>query len=683
MPRVDVSCTPTSPDARRDLRGWLALFCALVLGGLVWQGAAARTIRNFACRAISVFLAMVVLFSATATLSAWVTTATANATSGSAIDTCARPAPGSALPEPQDLRSHDGVLALDLTIRNVRAANGAIHYCYTLPDGAQAPTLRVYPGDLLVLHLKNALTSLPTSADANAPLDAGPMCSTKNKPSADPCLGGAMTPLATNLHFHGLTVPPVCHQDDVLKTSILPEDAPFEYSFRIPADEPPGLYWYHPHIHGFSASEVSGGASGALIVEGIERAVPEVAGLPERVFVIRDQELLNPNAPPSKFEPVVPKMMLGRDGNAANNGTGFGKPAFDLSVNYMTVPYPDYPTAQLAMKPGERQLWRVLNASAITYLNLSLLFGRAPQQLGIVAIDGVPIHRAGGNSVRAGSNAASVTWVDHIGVPPGARVEFIAIAPPEGVAGLLVTRAVDTGQGGANEPNRALVSISAKSEAMSLSTLPAHAEPLPPPSRPWIGDVAPVKVRKLYFSEKHENPDDPNSAMTFYITVEGQTPMPFDPASNVPNIVVTQGDVEDWIIENRSSELHTFHIHQGHFQLRDWLGRPVDEPFLRDTVNVPYYNGRALQYPSVRLRMDFRDPNSVGTFVYHCHLLQHEDGGMMGTIRVEPRNIGLRLDDAGTQSTGKGQVTNSTADSSMGTSGVARLLPPSTFKGSS
>jgi FtsP/CotA-like multicopper oxidase with cupredoxin domain len=70
--------------------------------------------------------------------------------------------------------------------------------------------------------------------------------------------------------------------------------------------------------------------------------------------------------------------------------------------------------------------------------------------------------------------------------------------------------------------------------------------------------------------------------------------------------------------------------------MMDWSGVPVNEPFLRDTINVPYYNGHTLAYPSVRLRMDFRDPNSVGTFVYHCHLLEHEDGGMMGLIRVEP-----------------------------------------------
>jgi FtsP/CotA-like multicopper oxidase with cupredoxin domain len=202
---------------------------------------------------------------------------------------------------------------------------------------------------------------------------------------------------------------------------------------------------------------------------------------------------------------------------------------------------------------------------------------------------------------------------------------------------LFVTRTVDTGQGGENDPNRALASIVAADDATELqSKLPASPTPLAAPQSTWLGDVKPVRVRKFYFSEKLENPKDPNSATTFYITEDGQTPTPFDPQATAPNVVVSQGDVEDWIIENRSSELHAFHIHQIHFMLIDWTGMPVNEPFLRDTVNVPYYNDRMLQYPSVRLRMDFRDPNTVGTFVYHCHLLEHEDGGMMGTIRVEP-----------------------------------------------
>ena len=539
-------------------------------------------------------------------------------------DPCARPPPGSAIPEPEDLRSRHGVLKLDLTVHNVRESDGSVRYCYVLGDGAQSPTLRVKPGDLLILRLKNALSSLEPGA---APLSRGHGDTAHPQ---DPCSSGRMSLTATNLHFHGMTIPPVCHQDEVLKTSVQPGDPPFEYRFRVPANEPPGLYWYHPHIHGFSKAQVLGGASGALIVEGIERANAQTAGLPERVLIIRDQDLLNPDAPPSKSEPVVPKMFIDRDGDSANNGTGFGKPAKDLSVNFVPVPYPDYPPATLGMKPGERQLWRVLNASAITYLNLAVLFNRAAQQLGIVAIDGVPLN-------ENGNPANAVEWRDHIGIPPGARVEFIVTGPPAGVPALLVTRTVDTGQGGENDPNRALVSLVADTAAPEpASRLSSAPEPLPRPALPWLGDVAPVRVRKLYFSEKLSDPNNPNSATDFYITVDGQTPTPFDPNSEVPDIVVQQGTVEDWIIENRSTELHAFHIHQIHFLLLDWSGMPVDEPFLRDTVNVPYFNGRMLQYPSVRLRMDFRYPNTVGTFVYHCHLLEHEDGGMMGRIRVAP-----------------------------------------------
>ena len=545
---------------------------------------------------------------------------------------CERPGQGSLVGEPRDLRSIDGVLKVELDLRNARQPDGTTRYCYVTPDGAQSPTLRVHPGDLVVLGLKNAL--MPgESAAASAPrmAMAGMQGGRPRRGDrADSCGSGQMSELSTNLHFHGMTMPPTCHQDEVLRTSIQPGEPRFEYRFRVPADEPPGMYWYHPHIHGFSSPQVLGGASGAIIVEGIERATAATAGLPERVLVIRDQDLLHPDAPPSPSEPVVPKMMIDRDGDAANNGTGFGKPAKDLSVNYVPVPYPDYPPARLEMRPGERQLWRVLNASSVTYLNLALLFGRAPQQLGIVAIDGVPLSHDG----RA---EHAILWRDRIGVPPASRVEFIVTGPPAGVPGLLVTRTVDTGQGGENDPNRALATVTASADAVEpASRLPFAPVPLSAPARPWLGDVAPVRTRKLFFSEKLTDPKDPNSATEFYITVDGQQPKVFDPHSSVADIVTHQGDVEDWVIENRSTELHAFHIHQVHFLLMDWSGVPVDEPFLRDTVNVPYYADRMLNYPSVRLRMDFRDPDSVGTFVYHCHLLEHEDGGMMGLVTVEP-----------------------------------------------
>jgi FtsP/CotA-like multicopper oxidase with cupredoxin domain len=539
------------------------------------------------------------------------------------MNPCQRPAEGSAVPEPADLRSRNGELKVDLTIHNY-AIGGTTRYCYFDGNGNQAPNLRLKPGDLLILNLKNELTETASATPSHSHhhMDA------QSKGSG--CPSDSMTATSTNLHFHGLTVPPVCHQDDVLKTSISAGDPPFEYRFRIPENQPPGLYWYHPHIHGFTKVPVLGGASGALIVEGIESANKEVAGLPERVLLIRDQDLVNPNAPPSKSEPVLPKMLIDRDGDAANNGTGFGKPAKDLSINFVPVPYPNYPPAAIKMKPRERQLWRVLNASAITYLNLAVLFNRVPQQLGLVALDGIPLN-------QNGTSGDLVSWQTHLGVPPGARVEFIVKGPPSGVTGLLVTRTVDTGPGGENDPNRALATITASDDAPEpRSKLAASPKPFVPARIPWLGDVTPVRTRKLYFSEKLLEANNPNSAIEFYLTVDGQTPVPFDPRLGIPNIVARQGTVEDWIIENRSNELHAFHIHQLHFMLLDYLGLPVNEPFLRDTVNVPYYTDRALTYPSVRLRMDFRDPNAIGTFVYHCHLLEHEDGGMMGLIRVEP-----------------------------------------------
>jgi FtsP/CotA-like multicopper oxidase with cupredoxin domain len=199
---------------------------------------------------------------------------------------------------------------------------------------------------------------------------------------------------------------------------------------------------------------------------------------------------------------------------------------------------------------------------------------------------------------------------------------------------------VDTGPGGENDPNRAIARITASQDAPEpRSKLAASPTPLPASGVPWLGDVAPARTRRLYFSEKPLDPNNPNGPTEFYITVDGQPAVAFDPKSSKPNIVAEQGTVEDWIVENRSNELHAFHIHQLHFLLLDYLGRPVNEPFLRDTVNVPYYNGRALVYPSVKLRMDFRDPNTIGTFLYHCHLLEHEDGGMMGLIRVDPANV--------------------------------------------
>ena len=542
-----------------------------------------------------------------------------------AQEPCLRPAPGSIAAQPEDLRSHDGVLELQLTYRNFKAADGQQHYCYQYKDGSQAPTLRLRPGDLLVFRLKNELTgSLPaavrSAAHHNAPASSSSFCASSQ-----------MNALATNLHFHGTTVPPVCHQDDVLHTLIQPGDPPFEYRFRIPGDEPPGLYWYHPHVHGFTNQQVLGGASGALIVEGIERANKALAGLPEQVFVVRDQELLHPEAPvaDAALNPPPP-VLRDAEGDILNTGTGGGKPAKDLSINFVPVPFPKYPPAVIPVKPSQRQLWRVLNASALTYLDLQVVVNGSPLSMGVVSLDGVPINENGMARDR-------VLWVEHVFLPPAGRVEFIFKGMPPGANARLITRSVDTGPAGENDPARPLASIVTSEQAPEPALrLSASSAPLPSSPLVWLGNVRPVCTRKLYFSERPEDPNRPGSPTVFMITVDGQTPAPFDPHSAQPGIIARQGEVEEWVIENRSRESHAFHIHQLHFLLMQWDGVPVDEPFLRDTINVPYWDGKSPRYPSVTLRMDFRNPDAVGTSVYHCHLLEHEDGGMMGVIRILP-----------------------------------------------
>ena len=92
--------------------------------------------------------------------------------------------------------------------------------------------------------------------------------------------------------------------------------------------------------------------------------------------------------------------------------------------------------------------------------------------------------------------------------------------------------------------------------------------------------------------------------------------------------------MEDWTIENRALENHEFHMHQIHFLVLAVNGVPVSTAQRQylDTVNIPFWTGSG-PYPSVKVRMDFRGAD-VGDFVYHCHILEHEDGGMMAHIRV-------------------------------------------------
>jgi FtsP/CotA-like multicopper oxidase with cupredoxin domain len=150
-----------------------------------------------------------------------------------------------------------------------------------------------------------------------------------------------------------------------------------------------------------------------------------------------------------------------------------------------------------------------------------------------------------------------------------------------------------------------------------------------------LRQLSAVRERVVYFSEKVGDPAHPKSSTSYFVTEGNAVPKVFDMHATKPDITVEQGTLEDWTIQNRAQEAHVFHIHQLHFQVLERDGKPVNEAALRDTIDLPYWDGKSA-YPEVKLRMDFRDPTIIGTFIYHCHILEHEDGGMMGTIEVVP-----------------------------------------------
>ena len=521
---------------------------------------------------------------------------------------CARPAPGASISAPADLRSHNGELRVSLTIRSASDEQGHTRYCYLDPEGHQAPTLRLQPGDTLYLKLLNRISA--GAAPNPAPLHN------------NPCAGGTMSAAATNLHFHGLSLPPVCHQDETLRTLVQPDDPPFEYRVRIAAQQSPGLYWYHPHVHGFSEQHLLGGASGAIVVEGIERLVPELEGLPERVLIVRDEWMAN--APPA---------VAGRP----------QQPTKQLSINYVPVRWPSYVPARLEMRPGAHELWRVLNASADTYLYLYVEFAGKRQLLGLVARDGVPL-ALGRTAARQHVRETTLVFM-----PPGARAEFIVRAPNSTASGRLMTGYVNRGSDDApvlrpgalaaqppdQDPTRPLAAIDVSPAAASappaVVAVGTAAAALAAP----LAGVRAIHSRALYFSEAQA----PGGATDYFVTEEGRTPAVFDPNREQADITVRQGDIEDWKIENRSREVHTFHIHQLHFLVVARSLQPVTEPDLLDTVDVPAWRGFG-PYPSVTLRMDFRNRRISGRFPFHCHIAQHLDGGMMGTVQVIPARRG-------------------------------------------
>lgn len=499
-----------------------------------------------------------------------------------AQDCPARPVSGTVVADPYSITSVNGTLTAKFSLGHSVDSAGYTHYCerYQAPkEVVESPTLRVNPGDVLDLNVIDGIKNTGDEMKMDMALPTGQTCGD----------GGLPTINSTNMHFHGMNVPPVCHQDDVINTLIQPGSPGFQFSVHIPTYQPPGLYWYHPHVHGFTEFQVNGGAAGALIVEGMEKVRPEVAGLTERVFVIRQQYLV----------PWVPG-------------------PYELTVNYQVAPNLGTVRPIINMKPGEKQFWRVANATIQDFLQLQIQENDTLQPMELVALDGYPLAHT--------RNETTIL------IPPAGRAEFIVQAPAAGGSATLFTSAYNTGPTGNLDVSETLANIETSTNTTGTQ--------MPKPTAPASGDGTkffglaqqPATIqRKLYFSEEFGGTNGP---IQFYITMDGQKQRVFEP-NEQPVIKTKVGAIEDWTIENRALETHAFHIHQIHFRVLEIDGKPVTNQDLRDTIEIPYWEGKG-PYHSVKVRMDFSDPTTAGTFLFHCHILLHEDLGMMHKILVEP-----------------------------------------------
>jgi FtsP/CotA-like multicopper oxidase with cupredoxin domain len=514
-------------------------------------------------------------------------------------DPCPRPREGSEAMQPPDFYSQNGVLKLHFDYYTTLDRLGRTLFCFVTPDKLESPTLHVNPGDTIDLTVTN---HVPPAGDRDAELVSG---------HSNVCGDAVMTISSVNMHFHGTNTTPHCHGDEVVHT-LINSGQTFHYRPTIPKDEPPGLYWYHPHVHGIAEAAVEGGASGAIEVEGIANLQHAVTGLPERFLVVRDQRVGHP--PKGKITIRVP--------------------SWDISLNYVPVSFPKYVPAVIKMQTGTQEFWRVVNASADTTLDLQLKYDGVVQPLEIVALDGVP------TGSQDGRHQGTIITQNDILIPPAGRAEFIVTGPGAGVQkAILVTERIDTGPLGDSDPGRpvAVIQQTTKGSGVPPRIFPVAAT-IGGERFAGLDDSMVTAHRHLYFSETQSQTPGGEGNFTFFITVRGQTQMAYYPGEP-PAIITHRGAVEDWTIQNQAKEVHMFHMHQIHFQLLAINGVPVP-PVQRqwyDTHEVGYWTGSG-PYPSIKVRMDFRGA-VAGEFVYHCHILGHEDNGMMANILVTDKPI--------------------------------------------
>jgi len=369
---------------------------------------------------------------------------------------------------------------------------------------------------------------------------------------------------STNLHFHGLHVPPTGRADNVFLEVQRGESV--DYEFSLPANHPPGMFWYHPHVHGAAARQVAHGLAGLFIVRGELDVIPEVAIATEQFLVLKDWAIGRSGG---VIEPSTMERMTGREGSLITAGE-------DLNP-------------KLRIPSGGMLRLRILNASASRFYRLKL----ENHPLAVIATDGGPL--------------AVPLILEEMLLSPGERADILVQGDRESGEYRLLNLPYNRGgagmMGGPQRPSNADVLATMLYEGRTASKLDLPAslatiDPLPKPDGP---------ARTFVLSE---------SGMRFLIN--GRE---FD--HNRVDTTVRLDTVEDWEIINRGTMDHPFHLHTNAFQILDSKGEP--ERAWKDVVLVPAGRTR-------RFRVRFED--FAGKALYHCHILDHEDLGMMGVIEM-------------------------------------------------
>ena len=375
----------------------------------------------------------------------------------------------------------------------------------------------------------------------------------------------------TNFHFHGAHCSPGGIADNVMR-AMVPGKA-YDIEITLPADHTRGTYWYHPHHHGSADVQVASGMAGAIIVEGDFADVPEIAQARERVMLLAEV-VFDAFGMVEDFFTLFPE-----------TATRF------LAINGQRRPTID-------MRPGEVQRWRLVGSQYQDNMLLEL----DKHRLNVIAYDGIQL--------------GAVQEMKQLLIAPGQRADVLVQA---GGPGTYELNAMPYDQGH-DSPTGPMARVVVAGDPLPMK-LPAA---LPKPPLEAIRDSEITGRRTLVFGATEPQNNVAGHWQEYTFTVDGKV---FDPSRIDQRVRL--GAVEEWTIRNtHAHDDHIFHIHTNPFQVVEIGGQRQADPVWRDTAVVP----RIAKGGSMVMRSRFLD--YTGVFMLHCHMMNHEEMGMMQAVEV-------------------------------------------------